>query len=263
MQHQVKKEVTNENSNVKKLIGVISGKGGVGKSYTTAMLALSLNDLGHEVGILDADITGPSIPHMFNVKEKAYGDKTSIYPHVVEGLGIKIISSAMLLDDNEDPLIWRGLLVSDLIKQFYSIVNWGELDYLLVDFPPGTSDVAITAMQSLPLDGLVIVTTPQDMVGTIVKKAVNMAKKLNVPLLGAVNNMAYMLCPNCDEKVYLYGESSQTHIEEKLGIPLLGEVPLIPANVKALDKGQFELVELNEFRKIANKLVKKEVKKDE
>ncbi|HKL84161.1 MAG TPA: Mrp/NBP35 family ATP-binding protein [Bacilli bacterium] len=263
MQHQVKKETTNDNSHVKKLIGVISGKGGVGKSYTTGMLALSLSRLGYEVGVLDADITGPSIPHMFNIKEKAYGDKTSIYPYIVDGLGIKVISAAMLLDDNEDPLIWRGLLIGDLIKQFYNTVNWGELDYLLVDFAPGTSDVAITAMQSLPLDGLVIVTTPQDMVGTIVKKAINMAKKLNVPLLGAVNNMSYMECPGCGEKIYIYGESSQAHIEEKLGIPLLGEARLIPQNVKSLDKGQFGDVDIEDFIKIAINIAKSEDKKDE
>jgi len=257
MQTQVKKETTNANSHVKKLIGIISGKGGVGKSYTTGMLALSLNDLGFEVGILDADITGPSIPHMFNVKDKAFGDQTSIYPYVVDGIGIKIISAAMLLDDNEDPLIWRGPLIGDLIKQFYNTVNWGELDYLLVDFPPGTSDVAITAMQSLPLDGLIIVTTPQDMVGIIVKKAINMANKLNVPLLGVINNMAYLECPSCGEKVYIYGESSQATIEEKLGIPLLGEVRLMPNNVKALDKGEFEKVNLDDFTKIATKITKR------
>lgn len=257
MQHQVKKEKTNEQSNVKKLIGIISGKGGVGKSYTTAMLALSLNELGFEVGILDADITGPSIPHMFKVTEKAYGDQTSIYPHVVDELGIKIISAAMLLEDNEDPLIWRGPLISDLIKQFYNIVNWGELDYLLVDFPPGTSDVALTAMQSLPLDGLVIVTTPQDMVGIIVKKAINMAQKLNVPILGAVNNMAYMECPNCNEKIYIYGENSQKHIEEQLGIPLLGEVRLIPGNVKAFDQGDFQNLVKDDFTAIAQKITKR------
>lgn len=257
MQRQVTKEKTNENSHVQKLIGVISGKGGVGKSYTTGLLALSLAQLGFNVGILDADITGPSIPHMFNVKAKAFGDKNAIYPYVVEDNGIKIISSAMLLDDNEDPLIWRGLLVSDLIKQFFNIVNWGELDYLLVDFPPGTSDVAITAMQSLPLDSLIIVTTPQDMVGTIVKKAINMAKKLNVPVLGAINNMAYLECPKCDEKIYIYGESSRELIETKLGVPLLGEVKLIPNNVKLLDQGKYQEVNLDDFAKIAQIVVKR------
>ncbi len=257
MPNPVAKEKTNENSHVRKVIGVISGKGGVGKSYTTAMLALSLHELGYEVGILDADITGPSIPHMFNVSEKAYGDQNSIYPPTVDGLGIKIISAAMLLDDNEDPLMWRGPLISELIRQFFNVVNWGELDYLLVDFPPGTSDVAITAMQSLPMDGLVIVTTPQDMVGTIVKKAVNMAKSLEVPVYGTVNNMAYLECPNCNEKIYLYGQIDQVHLEKKLGVPLLGEVRLIPANAQLLDKGDFNALNLDDFAKIATKIIQR------
>lgn len=257
MVNKVEKEKANEKSNVKKVIGVISGKGGVGKSYTTGLLALSLDQLGFEVGILDADITGPSIPHMFKVKDKAFGDSTSIYPHVVDDLGIKIISAAMLLEDNEDPLMWRGPLVSEIIRQFYNTVNWGELDYLLVDFPPGTSDVAITAMQSLPIDGLIIVTTPQDMVGTIVKKAINMANTLEVPVLGAINNMAYLECPKCGDKIYIYGNSNQQLIEEKLGVKLLGEIKLIPNNVALLDRGEYQGVELGDFIKIARNIVKK------
>lgn len=252
----VEKEKANERSHIKKVIGVISGKGGVGKSYTTGLLALSLAQLGFEVGILDADITGPSIPHMFNVTNKAYGDQTSIYPHIIEDNGIKIISAAMLLEDNEDPLMWRGPLVSEIIRQFFNTVNWGELDYLLVDFPPGTGDVAITAMQSLPIDGLVIVTTPQDMVGTIVKKAINMANTLNVPIIGTINNMAYLECPDCGKKIYIYGESSKSLLEEKLGVPLLGEIKLIPNNVRLLDKGQFQDVELGDFIEIARNIIK-------
>lgn len=256
MVNKVEKEQANERSHIKKVIGVISGKGGVGKSYTTGLLALSLAELGYEVGILDADITGPSIPHMFGVTSKAYGDSTSIYPHVIDDIGIKIISAAMLLEDNEDPLMWRGPLVSEIIRQFYNTVNWGELDYLLVDFPPGTGDVAITAMQSLPLNGLIIVTTPQDMVGTIVKKAINMANTLEVPVIGAINNMAYLDCPHCDDKIYIYGNSSRELLEEKLGVPLLGEIKLIPNNVTLLDKGAYQEVELGDYLKIARTIIK-------
>lgn len=257
MQRQITKEHPNPQSKIKHLIGVISGKGGVGKSFSTTMLALSLQKQGYQVGILDADITGPSIPHMFQIKQKAYGDETSIYPQVVEGLGIKIISAAMLLDDNKDPIVWRGPLISDLIKQFYSTVNWGELDYLLVDFPPGTSDVALTAMQSLPLDGLVIVTTPQVMVATIVKKAIKMAEMLNVPVYGVINNMAYLDCPHCRERIYLYGELSNEAIETNLGVPHLGDVKLNLDNVKLLDQGRYLEVELTDFMMIADKITKR------
>src|SRR5574344_1925976 len=197
----IEKVTPNEHSKIKHVIGVISGKGGVGKSFVTSLIASKLNKMGYKVGILDGDITGPSIPKSFNIHEQASGDGVSmIFPAVTES-GIKIISSNMLLEKEDDPIIWRGTLISSLLKQFFTDVLWEELDYLLIDMPPGTGDVTLTCFQSFPLDGVVIVTSPQDLVSVIVRKAVNMAKQMNIKVLGLVENMSYVECPHCKEKI--------------------------------------------------------------
>ena len=195
--HQNQKDLRvnlNEYSKIKKIIGVVSGKGGVGKSMVSSLIAVSLAQKGLRVGIMDADITGPSIGKTFGVKEKAYGQNNLIYPFVSAELGIKIISSNMMLENDDDPIIWRGSLISNLVQQFYSNVLWGELDVLVIDMPPGTGDVALTTFQSIPLDGIVMVTTPQDLVSMIVSKACKMASMMNINVLGVVENMAFVEC---------------------------------------------------------------------
>ena len=197
------KVAANEYSNVKHVIGVVSGKGGVGKSLITAETAVLLSRKGYRVGILDADITGPSIPKVFGVHEQALGSEQGIMPAVTKE-GIEIISINMLLDSEETPVIWRGPVLAGVVKQFWNEVIWGDLDYLLVDMPPGTGDVPLTVFQSLPVDGIVIVTSPQELVEMIVKKAYNMAKQMNIPVVGLVQNMSYFVCPDCGKKIYIY-----------------------------------------------------------
>lgn len=250
------KAVTNEKSSVKAVIGVVSGKGGVGKSFSTAMLAVTLAKEGFKVGILDADITGPSIPHLFNVDSGVYGDAVSIYPAVTERLGIKVISSSLLLTEEDDPIMWRGPLIGDLVTQFFTTVSWGELDFLLLDFPPGTSDVALSAYGSLPLDGIVLVTTPQTMVQTIVKKAVNMAEQLEVPILGVIENMAYIKCPKCGEEINLYGDKLADK-KSYFDLPLLTSLPLEPKNTKLADEGNIELADTTLFTDVIKQIIMK------
>ncbi len=233
----------NEKSLIKHIIGVVSGKGGVGKSYVTGLLAVELSKQGYRVGILDGDVTGPSIPHMFNISEGVYGDEVSIYPAVSKNLDIKIISSALLLDEGEDPIMWRGPLIGDLVTQFYTTVNWGELDYLLVDFPPGTSDVALSAFSDIPLDGIILVTTRQQMVQTIVKKIVKMAQTTNTRLLGIIENMSYLYIPEYDQKYYIFGDESAPDIAKSFNIPLLGTLPLLPNNTKLIDERKIEVTD--------------------
>lgn len=252
------KMVANEQSAISNVIGVVSGKGGVGKSYTTAMVAVSLAKQGFRVGILDGDVTGPSIPHLFNVEGGVFGDATSIYPATSELLGIKIISSSLLLTEEDDPIMWRGPLIGDLVTQFYTTVSWGELDYLLIDFPPGTSDVALSAFSSLPLNGIILVTTPQTMVQTIVKKAIKMAHEMAVPIIGVVENMAYLTCPKCGEKIYLYGTNADEAVKDYFGLPLLASLPLRPSNTKLADEGKIEVTDTYDFDEVINKILTKE-----
>jgi Mrp family chromosome partitioning ATPase len=235
-----KKEETNEKANVKKVIAVMSGKGGVGKSTVTSLLAVSLMQQGFKVGIMDADLTGPSIPKLFGKNnESAIGDGGGIDP-VKSDMGIKLMSINFLLEDKEAPVIWRGPAVSGTVKQFFSEVNWGELDYLLVDLPPGTGDVPLTMMQSIPLDGIVIVTSPQDLVNHIVIKSVNMAQKLNVPVLGLVENMSYFECKNCGTRTYIFGESKSREVAEKTKIKFITEIPIDPGMVDLANEGRIE-----------------------
>lgn len=236
----------NERSKVKHVIGVVSGKGGVGKSLVSSLTAVGLANNGHQVAILDADITGPSIPQAFGIKQKAMGDGELIFP-ARSDKGIQIISANMLLDNDEDPILWRGTLISNLVKQFFTDVFWDDVDYMIVDLPPGTGDVALTVFQSLPLDGIIVVSTPQQLVETIVKKAVNMANQMNIPVLGLVENMSYITCPDCGKKIALYGNSQLDVLANKYNVPLLARLPLVPENATLVDAGLAENINVEEF----------------
>lgn len=234
-------EKLNKNSSIKKVIGIVSGKGGVGKSFVTASIASELADSGYKVGIMDADITGPSIPKMFGIKEKASGNETEIFPVVTKG-GIKVISVNVLLENEDDPVIWRGPVLGGAVKQFWTDVVWGELDYLLIDMPPGTGDVPLTVFQSIPVDGIVIVTSPQDLVRLIVKKAYNMAEQMHIPVLGLVENYSYMECPDCGKKIQVFGESKIDEAAKELSLKVLGRIPIIQQMAKSADEGQFDTI---------------------
>ena len=229
----------NKFSSVKNVIGVVSGKGGVGKSLVTSETAVLLARKGYKVGILDADITGPSIPKMFGIHEQALGNDDGIIPAETKE-GIKIISINMMLDDEETPVIWRGPVIAGVVKQFWNEVIWGELDYLLVDMPPGTGDVPLTVFQSLPVSGIVIVTSPQELVEMIVKKAYNMAKQMNIPVVGLVQNMSYLLCPDCGKKIFIYGQNDGQALAKSLNIPAYAELPIEPEIAKLCDEGRIE-----------------------
>ena len=229
----------NAKSNVKKVIGIVSGKGGVGKSLVTGMLAVSMSKNNKKVGILDADITGPSIPKMFGIHEKAIADETGIIPLLTRNQ-MKVMSVNLLLEDEEAPVIWRGPVLANAVKQFWSDVNWGELDYLFIDMPPGTGDVALTVFQSLPLAGIVIVTSPQELVSMIVTKAVKMAEMMNVPVLGIVENMSYFVCPDCGKKHFLFGTSHIEKVAAEHGISVIDYLPLDPKMAALCDEGKME-----------------------
>ena len=231
----------NQDSNIKKVIGVISGKGGVGKSLITASFANQLAAQGFKVGILDADITGPSIPRMYGIKEAAMASEKGIEPRTAEN-GIKIMSINLLLKHEDDPVIWRGPVIANMVKQFWTDVIWGELDFLLVDMPPGTGDVPLTVFQSLPVDGVVVVTSPQDLVKMIVKKAVKMAEMMNVPVLGIVENMSWYECPSCHERHEIFGKSRVEELAARYRIPALARIPMDPEVARLCDGGQVEEV---------------------
>lgn len=232
-------EDLNQYSNIKNVIGVVSGKGGVGKSFVTAMIAVLMSRKGYKVGILDADITGPSIPKMFGITRKAMGNELGIIPESTAN-NIKIMSVNLLLDKEDAPVIWRGPILANTVKQFWTEVVWEDLDYLFIDMPPGTGDVPLTVFQSIPLDGIVIVTSPQDLVSMIVKKAYNMAKMMNIPILGLVENMSYVKCPDCGKKINIFGESKLNDISKEIGIDILGRIPIDPVIAQLVDEGNFE-----------------------
>ena len=239
---QSMQEELNGQSSVKKVIGVVSGKGGVGKSFVTASLAVAMRNAGFEVGIMDADITGPSIPKMFGLHGPAYGTDAGMYAMAAEN-GLKFRSLNLLMEDEEAPVIWRGPVIGGAVKQFWTDVIWGDLDILFVDMPPGTGDVPLTVFQSLPVDGILIVTSPQELVRLIVKKAYHMAEMMHIPVLGMVENFSYAKCPDCGKELHLFGES---HIEEaaaELSLPVLGRLPIDPALAKAADAGRFHETE--------------------
>ena len=227
-------------SSIGKVIGVVSGKGGVGKSSVTELLAIRLAASGHRVGILDADVTGPSIPKAFGMHEKAMGNETTIFPVTSKKLGIDVISINLLLDNETDPVVWRGPVIGGTVKQFYTDVLWKDIDYLLVDMPPGTGDVALTVFQSIPLDGIVVVTTPQDLVSMIVGKAIKMASIMNVDVLGLVENMSFVTCPDCGRKIELFGTSKIADVASEYSLPVLARLPISPELVAACDRGLIE-----------------------
>lgn len=229
----------NQHSSVKHVIGVVSGKGGVGKSFVTGILATNLARAGKRVGILDGDITGPSIPRMFGISdERSYGVEEQLIP-IEDANGIKIMSANLVLQNETDPVLWRGPVVAGAIQQFYSQCNWGDLDYLLIDMPPGTGDVALTVFQSLPVDGVVIVSSPQDLVQMVVGKAVRMAEMMHVPVLGLIENMAYITCPHCDERIEPYGPSKLAETAAAFNLKPLGQLPMDATFAQIADKGTF------------------------
>ena len=231
-------EPANPYSHVNKVIAVVSGKGGVGKSMVTASLARMMREQGFSVGIMDADITGPSIPKMYGIHESAKGSDAGMFPCEAKD-GTRIMSVNLLLEHEEDPVIWRGPVIAGVVKQFWTDVMWGELDYLFIDMPPGTGDVPLTVFQSLPVDGVVIVTSPQDLVRMIVKKAYNMAEAMHIPVLGIVENYSYLKCPDCGKKISVFGESHIDEIAEELGVPVLGKMPIDPALAEMVEEERF------------------------
>lgn len=231
-------EPMNKDSNIKKVIGIVSGKGGVGKSLVTSLLAAETAGRGASVAILDADITGPSIPKAFGITERAVIENESIYPSVSAG-GVKIMSLNLLMINETDPVVWRGPIIAGTVKQFWTDVIWGDVDYMFVDMPPGTGDVPLTVFQSLPIDGIVIVSSPQDLVQMIVKKAYNMAKMMNVPVLGLVENYSYVKCPDCGKAIYVFGESKVEAAAADIQVPVMGKMPLDPEIAAAVDAGVF------------------------
>ncbi|MCH5171731.1 MAG: Mrp/NBP35 family ATP-binding protein [Erysipelotrichales bacterium] len=241
---RIEKAKLNDLSKVKKIIGVISGKGGVGKSLVSSLIASGLSKSGDRVAILDADITGPSIPKSFGIKEKAMGEEGIIYP-ALSKTGIQIMSANLLLENEDDPIIWRGPMIGDLVKQFYTDVLWHNVDYMVIDMPPGTGDVALTTFQYLPVDGIIIVTSPQDLVSTIVKKAIKMASEMNIPILGLVENMSYVECPTCKEKIYVYGKSHIDEVAKQFNLEVLGKLPLREDISRLVDEGEVEDIDVD------------------
>ena len=230
----------NKFSNIKHVIGVVSGKGGVGKSFVTSSLAVNMAKKGYKVGILDADITGPSIPKMFGAHDQILGDENGLMHPYETKEGIKLISVNLLMDNEEDPVIWRGPVIAGVVKQFWNETAWGDIDYLFVDMPPGTGDVPLTVFQSLPVDGIVIVTSPQELVSMIVTKAVKMAEMMNVPVLGIVENMSYFVCPDCGKKHFLFGTSHIEKVAAEHGSSVIDYLPLDPKMAALCDEGKME-----------------------
>ena len=228
------------NSKIDKVIGVVSGKGGVGKSMVTDLLAVEFARRGYHCGILDADITGPSIPKAFGITEKAQGNETTIFPVKSKKYGVDIMSINVLLENESDPVVWRGPVIGGTVRQFWSDTLWDNVDYLFVDMPPGTGDVALTVFQNIPIDGIVVVTSPQDLVSMIVGKAMKMASLMNIPVLGLVENMSYALCPDCGKKIHVFGESHIGEIAEEYHVPVLAQMPINPSLASACDNGTVE-----------------------
>ena len=243
----------NQHSSIGKVIAVVSGKGGVGKSAVTCTLAAAMARLGKRVGVLDADITGPSVPQAFNIHQRALGSEEGILPAVTEG-GIKLMSLNLLIERETDPVVWRGPVIAGAVEQFWTDVVWGGLDYLFVDMPPGTGDVPLTVFQSLPVDGVIVVTAPQALVGMIVTKAVRMAEMMDVPVLGVVENYSYFRCPDCGGEHPVFGESSIDALGAELSLPVLARLPIDPALAAAVDTGQVERYEPNPMAAVARRL---------
>ena len=232
-------DAPNPNSSVKKVIGVVSGKGGVGKSMTSALLACAMARRGYHCGILDADITGPSIPKAFGIHGRAAATQDAILP-VITGTGIQLMSVNLLLEHETDPVIWRGPVIGGVVQQFWGDVLWNDVDYMFVDMPPGTGDVALNVFQTLPVDGVIIVASPQELVSMVVQKAVKMAQMMNIPIVGLVENMSYVECPDCGKKLYIFGEGKTEEAAKEYGLPLLAKMPIDPQLAKLTDDGAIE-----------------------
>ncbi len=247
-------EPMNKDSNIKKVIGIVSGKGGVGKSLVTSLLAAETAGRGASVAILDADITGPSIPKAFGITERAVIENESIYPSVSAG-GVKIMSLNLLMVNETDPVVWRGPIIAGTVKQFWTDVIWGDVDYMFVDMPPGTGDVPLTVFQSLPVAGIIVVTSPQDLVNMIVEKAVNMAAMMGVPILGIVENMSYFKCPDCKKENYIFGISRVEEVAERHGINTLAKLPIDASFAKACDEGRIEDIGGNMLKSVVDRIM--------
>jgi len=232
-------EKPHKSSNIKKVIGVVSGKGGVGKSLVTSMLAVTMNRLGYNSAVLDADVTGPSISKVFGIRDKAKGSKEGISPNKSKN-DIDVMSVNLMLENETDPVLWRGPIVTNAVKQFWTDVMWGEVDFMFIDMPPGTGEVALTVFQSLPIDGIVVVTSPQELVSMIVSKAVKMAEMMNVPVIGLVENMSYFKCDNCDKKHPIFGESHIEDIAQEHNLNVLAKLPILPELAQLSDDGKIE-----------------------
>ena len=252
---RIEKEKPNKYSKIKKVYAVVSGKGGVGKSLTTAMLAVEAKRLGLSVAVLDADITGPSIPKMFGIREKATGNEEGIFP-VLTKKGIEVMSVNLLLENEGDPVVWRGPVIAGTVKQFWSDVMWNEVDVMFIDCPPGTGDVPLTIFQSIPVDGIVVVASPQELVSLIVEKAVKMAEMMNVPIVGAVENMAYFLCDKCGEKHYIFGKGNFKEVALSKGITNFAEIPFDKNIANLCDRGLIELNESSALTSFTEELLK-------
>ena len=248
-------EKLNELSSVKKVIGIVSGKGGVGKSLVTSMMAVTMNRLGYNTAILDADITGPSIPKAFGIKQKATGSEFGIFP-VKTKTGVDIMSVNLLLENDTDPVVWRGPVIAGTVKQFWTDVIWNDIDYMFIDMPPGTGDVPLTVFQSIPVDGIIIVTSPQELVSMIVDKAVNMAEMMHIPIIGLVENMSYFRCPDNGKDYKIFGDSHIEEIADKHNLEVLAKLPIDPKISAACDKGMIELFDGSWFDSIAKLLEK-------
>ena len=246
----------NELSSIKKVIAVVSGKGGVGKSAVTCSLAAAMAQRGKKVGVLDADITGPSVPKAFGVHQRAQGSELGIYPAVSHG-GVELMSLNLLTERETDPVIWRGPVIAGAVQQFWTDVVWGDLDYLFVDMPPGTGDVPLTVFQSLPVDGVIVVSAPQTLVGMIVTKAVKMAEMMNIPVLGLVENYSYFKCPDCGKEYPIFGESTIDTLGAHLSLPVLAKLPVNPELSRAMDEGRLEEYQPNPLADVAAKLDEK------
>ncbi len=252
----IPKEALNPNSSVKKVIAVVSGKGGVGKSLVTSLLAVLFNRMGHKTAILDADITGPSIPKAFGVKGKVMQSEFGMMP-VKTKMGIDLMSVNLLLKDEKDPVVWRGPIIASTVKQFWTDTVWEDIDYMFIDMPPGTGDVPLTVFQSIPVDGIVVVTSPQDLVSMIVSKALKMAQMMDIPILGIVENYSYFVCPDCNKKYSIFGESNIEKIAKEYGLDVLAKLPIEGDLSKVVDSGLVELFEGDYLNKCAEQLEKK------
>ena len=244
----------NKNSQVKKVIAVVSGKGGVGKSTVTSMLAMAMHKLGYKTAILDADITGPSIPKAFGLHEQIVGSDDGMLPAVTPE-GIKVMSINLLLPNETDPVIWRGPVIGGVVQQFWTDVLWQDVDYMFVDMPPGTGDVALNVFQSLPVDGVIIVTSPQELVSMVVEKAVKMAQMMNIPVVGLVENMSYLLCPDCGKKIYLFGQGKTDEAAARYNLPVLARMPLDPTLAELVDAGEIENFQGHWLDAVAEKII--------